>query len=171
MNLNRYSTCSQHILLTPRTLESYQITIGDSSYMVLSTGVGRRVFEAMYTRDSAKSNVFMCRCGTKRKCSRSSYTNSLSNFQSFDPDAYQTILLGEEVSQAQLDDYFVTSKARHFHGWIDLIIDGLHPYSFAEKRIIQMHVKHEPPSLTGRQIQFTILVYLPLFQSQKSLVM
>ena len=119
----------------------------DFSDTVLSTGVCRRVYEAMYTWDSTESNVFTCCCGTKRKRSGSRYSNLLSHAQSSHPNAYQIFLSGEKVSQAQLDDYFVTSKSRHLYGRMDLIINGLLLYSFVENLLIQKHVKYEPPSL------------------------
>eukprot|EP00171_Calliarthron_tuberculosum_P003101 IDg3101t1 len=124
--------------------------------MAPQKGVGKRVCDLFFTRDSTNSNVFMCQCGTKRKRSGTSYSNMLSHVQSSHADAYQRVLTGERVSQSQLDGYFSTTKSGHLYGWLDFIINGLLPFSFVEKRLIRKHVKHDPPSLN------TFMKYLGL---------
>ena len=70
----------------------------------------------------------------------------LSHSQSLYPDAYERLLTGREITQSQMDSYFVTSRAGNLHQWLDFIINGLLPYSFLEKRTIRKHVIHEPPA-------------------------
>ena len=83
--------------------------------MAQSSGIGKCVCDAMYTRDSSNSNIYIRMCGTKRKRSGSSYTNLLSHLQSLHPDAYERPLTGREITQSQMDSYFVTSRAGNLH--------------------------------------------------------
>ena len=119
-------------------------------------GVGRRVSELFFTRDGDNTNIFTCRCGTKRKKAGSSYQNLVSHVQSAHPDYLDVLSSDETVAQAQIDKYFQTSKAGNLFGWIDFIVNALLPFSFVEKPIIRDHVKYKPTSLS------TFMRYLSL---------
>lgn len=128
--------------------------------MTSKTRSTKRVCEIFFTREPTTGNVFTCRCGVKRKRSGTSNTNLISHILSAHADAYQDISSGSELGQSQLDQYFSAGKPCNLYGWLDLVINGLLPFSFVEKQIVRTHVKHEPISLT------TFMKYMTLLTAQ-----
>ena len=115
--------------------------------MPARTGKGKRVSELFFTRCPTNADVYVCRCGTKRKRTGSSYQNLTSHVQTAHPNYMDLIECDEKLTQAQLDKYFTTAKSKHLYGWIDFVVNGLLPFHYVEKLIIRKHLKHEPPSL------------------------
>ncbi len=115
---------------------------------------GKRISEFFFRRSEEDDTVYECKCGNKRNRTGTSYTNLVSHVQKAHPDYLGLMRKGNMHGQSHLDNYFPMSKAKHIHGWIDLIVNGLMPFSSIEKPIICCHVKHEPFSLN------TLMKYL-----------
>ena len=114
--------------------------------MIGNRGLGKPVAELFFEREN-ESNIFTCKCGTKRKRTGTSYQNLLSHVQSSHPNYFAQLQSGEELTQKNLHDYFTTTKSNNIYGWLDLILNGLLPFSFVEKNLIRQHVRHSSLSL------------------------
>ena len=132
------------------------IVIQARDIMPPTSRVGKRVCPLLFTRESPTSSMYVCKCGTKRKRSGTSYNNLLTHVQSAHPNAYRTILADNSTAQCELEDYFCTSKSSQLYGWMDLVINSLLPFSFVESPKIRKHVKHESISVN------TFMKYLAL---------
>lgn len=108
---------------------------------------GPRVCEVFYTRD-AEQDYWRCKCGTRRKKVGSSYENLMSHIRSQHPTYKELFKCGLDVSQEQLDRYFLSEKSQAYFGWMDLIINELLPFSFVERPIARKHVKHDKICVT-----------------------
>ena len=111
-------------------------------------GVGRRVAELFFTKQSEHSDTYLCRCGTKRKRCGTSYQNLLSHVQTAHPDHIDLLTSDSDVSQERMDAYFKTSKSAHIYGWIGYLVNGLLPFSHVQKPHIRKHIIHQSISLT-----------------------
>lgn len=123
--------------------------------MTVRIGTGRRISELFFNQES-NDNVFICKCGVRRKKAGSSYANLVSHVRSAHPDYAELLSSDRNITQTQIDRFFNTTKAARFFGWFDLIINALLPFSFVEKKVVREHVKHDPMSLS------TFMRYLPL---------
>ena len=124
--------------------------------MPARTRNGKSVSEIFFTQYPTNADDYVCRCGTKRKRTGSSYQNPTSHVQTAHANYMDLIECDEEITQAQLDKYFTTAESKNLYGWIDFVVNGLLPFHYIEKLIIRKHLKHEPPSL------HTFMKYLQL---------
>ena len=115
--------------------------------MPRTPGFSKRVSDVFVSPDPANASKFICRCGTRRKKSGSSYQNLLTRVQSAHPGLLRIISIDDDMCQAQLDSYFSTARSKHLFVWIDLIVNNLLPFYFVTKKEIRKQVKYEPTSL------------------------
>lgn len=116
---------------------------------------GRRLAELFFTKDSNNNGYWKCRCGVKRKKSNSSYANLLSHIRTSHQDYEELLSADGDVSQCQIDRFFLSSTSKSYFGWFDLVINGLLPFSFVENPVARLHFKHPPISLS------TLMRHLP----------
>ena len=115
----------------------------------------------LHARYSSRANIWTCKSGTKRKKSGSRYQKLISHVHTAHADYFKTLNTGESPSQAQLDQYFTTSKCQKFFGWRDLIINSLLPFSYVERPFLRRHINQKTIStytLVSYMLRLTELV-------------
>lgn len=100
------------------------------------------------TRENPMSDYYICHCGTRRKKGSTSWTNLTSHIKLAHSDYASLIVTNRSVSHVKFDQFFCTTKAGKYYGWLDFIINGLLSFSSVEKKKIRDHVKHEPMVLS-----------------------
>ncbi len=126
---------------------------------------GKRLAELFFTCDSNDTNVWTCRCGTKRKKAGFSYQNLISHMQSASPDYFDTLSAGESLTKTHREQYFATSKSNKCYGWLDFFVNGLLLFSFAEISILHKHIRHKTmctDTLMKYIVQLTKLVEMKI---------
>lgn len=107
---------------------------------------GKAIAELTFTRDAPGSNMWTCRCGTKRKQKGTGYSNLVSHVSTQHSELLQSL----ENAAAQddtIENLFWPKKARDVMAWLELIILGLFPFSFCENKVVRKHAKPESISL------------------------
>ena len=124
--------------------------------MPLVGGNGRRITELFFTRETPESNVYICKCGTERKKTSSSFQNLVSHVVSAHPDYNEIHSAANSNDQLLMEKFFTTSKSSSLCGWFDLVINAQLPFSFVENTMAKPHVRREHCSLS------TFMRYLSL---------
>ena len=141
------------------TVTSLQLASRNSTRIGTGNGIGKQVAELFFTQEN-NSNVYVCRCGTRRKRTGTSYQNFFSHLQTAHGSCIEKLTSGDSLSQSHLNDYFVTSKSGHLFAWIDYIMSRLLPFSFVEKAVIRKHILIKPYSLNTFMKYMTLLIEL-----------
>ena len=92
---------------------------------------GKRLALLFFTRDDAQSKTWTCSCGHKRVQKGSGYSNLVSHITVAHSEDYREasrMLLAKET--APLDRLINSEKAKRIHTWLDMIVNGLFPFSF-----------------------------------------
>lgn len=111
-------------------------------------GDGRRISNAFFTQSKHDENLYICKCKTTRRKTGTSYANLISHVRTAHPDYRQMITPDGVMKQTEIEKFFHTSKARHLHGWLNLIIHGLLPFSTVQNKVFRENVKHEYVSIS-----------------------
>ncbi|CAK4359712.1 unnamed protein product, partial [Aphanomyces euteiches] len=94
-----------------------------------------------FVRVKNTKKTWKCRaCSLEITMTGSGYTNLCSHIYS---KHNEYVHLGQDKAQNKqtLDEYWATSKAQKIHGWIDIIVNGLHPFSICEDKLIGKYSK------------------------------
>lgn len=80
------------------------------------------IVNAFFTRDPVDRNLWICKCGKKRKQEpKTGYTNLVNHVKHEHTDVIEETL--KKQKQGALDKFFVpSSKAINIYGWLDWII-------------------------------------------------
>lgn len=111
-------------------------------------GEGRRIADVFFTRISADSDHYVCRCGKHRKKAGTSYANLMSHVKTAHSEYKSTMNTDGSSKQTDIDKHFEVVKPNLLHGWHGLIITSLLPSSTLESRVFREHVKQESVSLS-----------------------
>lgn len=139
-------------------------------------GEGRRIAHTFFTKFLADGNVYICKCGKKRKRTSRSYFDLLYRVKFAHPQYARLGNGGDRATQCEISEFFITSKASTIYSWFDFVITALKPFSFLENKVFRRHIKHEPISISNfmrymprvvevveEKYLVNYLSYLPLF--------
>lgn len=109
---------------------------------------GNKVRGAFFVVSTTEPDVWVCKCGTIRKQTGTGYTNLVSQVKSEQFQDYQN-LVSELISSSEdgsrnlsAPTFFCRLKPVQYHGWNDLVINGLHPFSVVDSEIYRRNIKH-----------------------------
>lgn len=94
--------------------------------MATKTGLGNRVCELFLSRMVQKLASTLA--GVVLNGKELDRANLISHVQSAHPNYMGFITMDSEQCLTQLEDYFMTTKSKHLYGWMDLIVNGVHPF-------------------------------------------
>lgn len=127
--------------------------------------LGKRVRESFYSEQDVETGTWRCVCGTTRKQSGTGYSNLISHAQNKHPEEFQRIRNIDEayrngeqsetsrtsrgMNKTSLDlegkaSYFFDPKVISVHGWMDLVVHSLLPFSIIDQPSFHRHVKYSP---------------------------
>lgn len=104
------------------------------------------IVEHFYKPHSTVDTKWVCSCGHERAQTGTGYTNLLDHVKR-KHDNYEELVLAAKESVGLASVFkrtVVKSKARDMHGWLELVVGGLEPFSFVEKPYVQKHMKLSP---------------------------
>lgn len=131
-------------------------THGSEEVMSSSKLKGRRLAELFFTRDGPSSSQWTCRCGAKRAQKGTGYTNLCTHIFSDHPDYTELESGGVAADGRSTLLSFWPRKAQNIHGWLELVIMGLFPFSFCENQYAKRYMR--PESITVK----TYMKYMAL---------
>lgn len=144
---------------------------------------GKRVRDLFYTQDIIDANMWLCRCGKKRKVTGTGFTNLVNHVRELHPEEFKqaqqgAIFVSESVgsnndnirsntlrrqsnpcspSNSEIPTHFLWKKNTiKLHGWLEYIIHNLCPFSSCEKEDLARHIRYDRVSLK------TLLKYVDL---------
>ncbi len=82
---------------------------------------GKKVRDTFFKLVEGTGDVWVCRCGTKRKVKGSGYTNFATHVQSQHPAEHRISLLLPPASRNRLTHYFIQKKLFRFMGGCNLL--------------------------------------------------
>ncbi len=111
---------------------------------------GQQIRDSLFTRLSPGSDEWVCVCGTKRKNSRTGYTNLVTHVQSQHPNDSLKLESNEFLSNFDSHESpkssFYPKKTIQVNGWLKLVIEELLPFRIVESHVYRNAVKFPPTS-------------------------
>eukprot|EP00171_Calliarthron_tuberculosum_P021796 IDg21796t1 len=111
---------------------------------------GQFVRSAFFTNVGGSDCDWKCKCGTVRKQNGTGYTNLTSHVRDKHPDDYQKLRSESgqpsHSSESAPSSLFFNRKTLQMHGWVDLVVAGLLPFSAVENPTYRRHVRYDPIS-------------------------
>ena len=122
--------------------------------MVTNYGTGRKISETCFTHTLPDGQVYVCKCGVSRKRTGTSYSNLVSHVKKAHPEYHKVVNPDGTLCQSEMTNFFVSTKAANIHGWLDLFVSALLPFSIVGNRAFRSNVKPDYVSVP------TIMSYL-----------
>lgn len=98
--------------------------------MSRSPSKGQRILDFFFKPVSEGLDEWVCECGTKRKQSCSGYKNLVSHAEKQHLGNLRAFLNDcDETPSTSPVSLFFNTKTEKIHGWLDLVINGLLPFS------------------------------------------
>ncbi len=145
-----FCICEGYVLKYIHTFEDHR-RMPESSKVT-----GKLIREKFYTLAHEENCIWKCKCGVLRKQSGSSYTNLVSHVQTQHPESCAELLrdftcansTSKHVNEISVLKIFYGSKIQNLFGWIDLVVNGLLPFTSYENEPLVKHVKYGTVSYT-----------------------
>ncbi len=102
---------------------------------------GKQLADHYFTRDDPSGISWTCKCGVTRLQKGSGYSNLCSHIVTEHPDYIQLVDKAKKVTT--ITEVFWPKKAQNIHGWMDMIIMGLLPFSFVENESAKKYMRPE----------------------------
>ena len=123
--------------------------------MLNNYGAGKHITSLFFSLVNWDKNLYIFKCGVRRKRTGTSYSNLVSHVRSSHLEYVGLMHPDKNVTQQRTQEFFSTSKAGKLFGRFDLIANGLLPFSCADNQLFYRRIKHDQ---TSRK---TFMRYLP----------
>lgn len=128
---------------------SYYLNIVESCVevpMSVRPSRGHRIRDAFFTQKEGNPQEWVCKCGAKRKQQGSGYTNLVSHVEKQHANDLHNLLSDttfNETPSSASESLFLNSKTVQIHGWMDLVVHGLLPFSITENQVFARNVRYK----------------------------
>ena len=106
---------------------------------------GKRIRDVFYSRTD-DPDVWECKCGTTRKQSGSGYTDLVTYVVYQHSSEYDALIRNSSSHSAfsNSPNLFYNSKTAQVHGFLDLVLNGLHPFYVTENHVFRGSIRFPP---------------------------